>query len=239
MASSGNGAEKAVADKKIRDIRTEAIVLRRTNYGEADRILAIITPMGRRVALAKGVRKEKSRLAGAVEPFSLIEMNLHVGRGELLILTGAKCKKYYSNILKDFGRLEVASQIIKYVAKISDIVDNPEHFGIVEQCLVALDGEGNVDVILTWFYLNMAKVGGEEMNLHFDTEGKPLEENVRYVWDFTEGAMRKEQTGKIGSNEIKMLRIMLSAKLELVLRVKEAPEMSNELLYIAKTLNQL
>ena len=48
-------------------LRTDAIVLRRTNYGEADRILQVITPSsGRLSVMARSVRKEKSRLAGGI-----------------------------------------------------------------------------------------------------------------------------------------------------------------------------
>ena len=46
-----------------RDLRTKAIVLRRTDYGEADRILNLITPQGKIAVIAKGVRKEKSKLS--------------------------------------------------------------------------------------------------------------------------------------------------------------------------------
>ena len=46
-----------------KDLKTLGIVLRRTNYGEADRILNLITPVGKVAAMAKGVRKEKSKLA--------------------------------------------------------------------------------------------------------------------------------------------------------------------------------
>ena len=45
-----------------KDIKTCAYVLRRTNYGEADRILNIITPLGKMSVIAKSVRKEKSNL---------------------------------------------------------------------------------------------------------------------------------------------------------------------------------
>lgn len=48
----------------MRDVKTLAYVMRRTNYGEADRILNLITPEGKMSAIAKGVRKEKSKLAG-------------------------------------------------------------------------------------------------------------------------------------------------------------------------------
>ena len=61
------------------DIRTKAIVLRRTNYGEADRILNFLTEQGVIAAIAKGVRKEKSKLAGAVELFTVSDITHHKG----------------------------------------------------------------------------------------------------------------------------------------------------------------
>jgi len=63
--------------------RTSAIVLRRTNYGEADRILQLLTPDGKRGVMAKGVRREKSRLAGGIELFAICEVVITDGKGEL------------------------------------------------------------------------------------------------------------------------------------------------------------
>ena len=223
----------------MRELKTEAIILKRINYGEADRILTLITPLGKKSAVAKGIRKERSKLAGAVEPFTLTEVNLHEGKSELLIVTGAKAKKFYSNLLKDLDRLEVASEILKRISKASDFVDSPEYFELTRQCLEALNAGGNAEVILAWFYLNLARVSGEEINLRFDTDGESLKEDGCYAWDSMEKTMRKDMKGELGANEIKILRLMVSAKLALVLRVKEVGEMAAELLYIAKTLNQI
>ena len=66
--------------KDTADVRTLGYVLRRTNYGEADRILNIITRQGKISAIAKGVRKSKSKLAGNIEIFSLIDFNIHQGK---------------------------------------------------------------------------------------------------------------------------------------------------------------
>ena len=52
------------------DIRTKALVLRRTNFGEADRIINFLTEQGIISAIAKGVRKEKSKLAGSTTNFA-------------------------------------------------------------------------------------------------------------------------------------------------------------------------
>ena len=87
------------------DIKTLAYVLRRTNYGEADRIINLITPEGKMSAIARGVRKEKSKLAGGIEMFSLIELNINRGKSELGVVTSARMLKYYDKLLMDFRRM--------------------------------------------------------------------------------------------------------------------------------------
>ena len=72
-------------------VKTEAVVLRSMRYGEADRILHLYTPnRGRVSAIAKGVRRARSRFGGRLEPFFRLRMDLHEGRGELLTVTGAQ-----------------------------------------------------------------------------------------------------------------------------------------------------
>ena len=61
--------------------RTQAIVLRRTNFGEADRILTLLTPLGQRGAMARGVRREKSKLAGGIELFGVSDVVLQQADG--------------------------------------------------------------------------------------------------------------------------------------------------------------
>ncbi|MGZ3583285.1 MAG: DNA repair protein RecO [Ktedonobacterales bacterium] len=69
---------------------TEAIVLRRTNFGEADRILTLFTPSyGKVRAIAKGVRRTTSRLSGHLEPFTRTQLLLATGR-DLDIITQAE-----------------------------------------------------------------------------------------------------------------------------------------------------
>ena len=67
-----------------KDLRTKAIVLRRTDYGEADRILQLLTPSGKRSVIARGVRKEKSKLAGGIELFSVSDVLIHAVMDALL-----------------------------------------------------------------------------------------------------------------------------------------------------------
>src|SRR3954454_21710269 len=72
-----------------RSYQTEAIVLRLLRFGEADRILHLYTRRrGRIGAIAKGIRKTKSRVGARLEPLSHVAMQLHEGSGELQTVTG-------------------------------------------------------------------------------------------------------------------------------------------------------
>ena len=73
-----------------RTYKTEAVVLRSLRFSEADRILHVYTrDRGRVGAIAKGVRKTKSRFGARLEPLSHVELLLHEGSGELHTVTGA------------------------------------------------------------------------------------------------------------------------------------------------------
>src|SRR5690606_3084593 len=81
--------------------RTRAIVLRRTNYGEADRIVQFLTPEGKVSVMARGVRREKSKLAGGIELFAICDVVVGDGKGDLGVLTSSRLVQFYGNILKD------------------------------------------------------------------------------------------------------------------------------------------
>src|SRR5207244_144969 len=72
-----------------RSYKTDAVVLRSFRLGEADRVLHLYTlDRGRIGAIAKGIRKTKSRVGGRLEPLSHVELVLHEGSGELHTVTG-------------------------------------------------------------------------------------------------------------------------------------------------------
>jgi DNA repair protein RecO (recombination protein O) len=91
-----------------RSTTTEAVVLRSFRFGEADRVLHVYTSdQGRVGAVAKGVRKTKSRFGGRLEPFSHVELVLHRGRGELQTVTGATLVRAHDRLRADPYRLQV------------------------------------------------------------------------------------------------------------------------------------
>jgi DNA repair protein RecO (recombination protein O) len=88
--------------------KTEAIVLRSFRFSEADRILHVYThDRGRIGAIAKGVRKTKSRFGARLEPFSHVELLLHEGSGELHTVTGVSLVDAHRPTREDPYRLSV------------------------------------------------------------------------------------------------------------------------------------
>ena len=87
---------------------TEAVVLRSIRLGEADRVLHLYTEMhGRIGAVAKGVRKTKSRFGARLEPLSHVELVLHRGRGELQTVTAAQLVRPHRAAREDYYRYSV------------------------------------------------------------------------------------------------------------------------------------
>jgi DNA repair protein RecO (recombination protein O) len=94
-------------------------VLRSMRYGEADRILQLYTPnRGRVSAIAKGVRRTRSRFGGRLEPFFRLRIELHEGRGELLTVTGAQTVDWYACLRGDARALDAAARACDAVGRL-------------------------------------------------------------------------------------------------------------------------
>jgi DNA repair protein RecO (recombination protein O) len=91
-----------------RSYATDAVVLRSIRFGEADRVLHLYTAeRGRIGAVAKGVRKTKSRFGARLEPLSHVELQLHQGSGELQTITGVQLRRSHQAVRDDYYRLSV------------------------------------------------------------------------------------------------------------------------------------
>src|SRR5882757_3278198 len=92
-------------------LKTEALVLRSMRYGEADRILHLYTPhRGRISAIAKGVRKTRSRFGGRMEPYFRLHMVLYEGRSELLTVTSAETISGHPRLREHAAALDSAAR---------------------------------------------------------------------------------------------------------------------------------
>jgi DNA repair protein RecO (recombination protein O) len=219
----------------VKTLRTRAIVLRRTNFGEADRILQLLTPEGRRSVMAKGVRREKSKLAGGIELFAITDVVLGEGRGDLGILTAAQLVKFYRHILEDYDRLQLGYRVIKLVGTASDAVDEPEWFDLLAEVLAALDALTiPSELIETWFLLHYSGLLGREINLDRDIDGVPLSAELKYRYDSSEEGLRPLQSGEVTSDHIKLLRLIATRSLKVLVQIGGIGKILPECLRVAR-----
>lgn len=220
----------------MKTLRTKAIVLRRTNYGEADRIVQFLTPEnGVLSVMAKGVRREKSRLAGGIELFATCDVTVGSGRGELGILTASRMDKFYSHIMTDYDRLQFGYDAVKQVASVAATVDEPAFYDLLEQTYQSLD-DTTIDVRLTkaWFWLQLAILLGVGMNLATDVNGMKLVEDARYNFsEFDHGFVFNEK-GMFGSEHIKLLRILSAQSPRVAAHVSGLGDLINDCLWAAE-----
>jgi DNA repair protein RecO (recombination protein O) len=122
-------------------VKTEAVVLRSMRYGEADRIIHVYTPhRGRVGAIAKGVRRARSRFGGRLEPFFRLQMELHEGRGELLTVTGAHTVDSHAALRGDARTLDAAARACDAVSRLFETNEpHPAVFNLLCRQLSLLD----------------------------------------------------------------------------------------------------
>jgi DNA repair protein RecO (recombination protein O) len=122
-------------------LKTEAVVLRTLRYGEADRILHLYTPhRGRVAAIAKGVRRAKSRFGGRLEPYFRLHMVLYEGRSELLTVTSADTITGHPQLREHGAALDSAARACDAVARLFETADpHPGVFALLCNELALLD----------------------------------------------------------------------------------------------------
>jgi DNA repair protein RecO (recombination protein O) len=127
---------------RIRSQRVEAIVLRHADWGEADRLLWLFTRQaGKLVAVAKGVRKPRSRKAGHLEPFTRVELLLAQGR-DFPIVTQAEAIDAYLEIRADLVRVAYASYVIELADRFTyEEGENIALFRLLSETLARINKE--------------------------------------------------------------------------------------------------
>jgi DNA repair protein RecO (recombination protein O) len=102
-------------------VKMEAVVLRSMRYGEADRILHLYSlTRGRIGAIAKGVRRPRSRFGGRLEPFFRLDLLLHEGRGELLTVTSVSTVDGYPRLRSSAPALTAGARACDAVLRLLD-----------------------------------------------------------------------------------------------------------------------
>jgi DNA repair protein RecO (recombination protein O) len=126
--------------------KTEAVVLRSIRLGEADRVLHLYTEdRGRVGAVAKGVRRVKSRFGGRLEPLSRVKLVLHEGRSDLCTITAADTVHAHASLREGRAGIERATDACEAVLRLFDSAEpNRPAYNLLCHELALLDADAGL-----------------------------------------------------------------------------------------------
>lgn len=193
----------------MKQLTTTAVVLRRINYQETDRIVRVLTPdYGKLSLMAKGVRKPKSKLAGGIEPFAVNEITFIQGRSDIQTLVSSRGSKHFRYILTDLDRTSVGYRFIKKIDDVSEDRAGGEYHAVLVSALDALDDTNlSQQLVELWFLMQVFDKGGHGIELGIDANGSKLVAGGCYDFDFEKMAFSTKREGKFGEQHIKLLRL--------------------------------
>jgi DNA repair protein RecO (recombination protein O) len=196
----------------MRQFRTKGIILNRTDYGEADRIITFLTPDNGKVrAIAKGVRKSKSKLAGGIELFSVSDISFIPGKREISTVVSTRLLIHYGEIVKDIDRTNAGYGFIKKLDKATEEAADESYFNLLNESFKALD-KSNVDLglIMVWFEAQLLRLGGHTPNLRTGPNGEKLNPDDKFSFNFDNMAFEPNPSGSFSRDHIKFLRLLFS-----------------------------
>jgi DNA repair protein RecO (recombination protein O) len=117
--------------------RDQAVVLRTQKLGEADRIVTLLTRRNGRVrAVAKGVRRTKSRFGARLEPFGHVDLQLYTGRSLDIVTQAEYLGAYGGRIARDYPRYTAGTAMLETAERFTDAEREPA----VQQYLLLVAG---------------------------------------------------------------------------------------------------
>lgn len=207
-----------------------AIVLRRTDYGEADRIVTFLTPVGKIRAIVKGVRRSKSKMAGGIELFSENTITFMQTRGDLARIVSTRLNVHWDGIVGDLQKMMFGYEAMKILDKrIEDDADR-EYYDLLHGTLEALaDTELSLASVQAWFYCRLMILEGTQINTETDSEGEKFSTDVLY--DFLPDSMSFQVStmGKFRPEHIKLIRLIAQYPPQIMKQVKAISEHSKVL----------
>jgi DNA repair protein RecO (recombination protein O) len=204
------------------------VVLRTYKLGEADRIVSFLTrDRGKVRAVAKGVRKTKSRFGGRLEPTSHVALLLYEGRGELDIVSQAETLDHFRPLRDDLDRLGRAVSMLEAADQLAQ--ERQPHRRLYEMLVGALRTLADQDapMVVPGFFLKALALEGfrpqVEVCVACGSEG-PL-----VSWAMEEGGLRcaaHRQGPAISPEAVAVLQDMLGGRLGTALNESRGPVVS-------------
>ena len=140
--------------------RATGIVLRKTKLGEADNIVTFVTAdRGKVRAVAKGVRKTKSRFGGRLEPLSHVSLLLYEGRN-LDVINQVETIEHFRNVREDLDRLAGAHSMLEAVdAVLQEDDEDPRIAQMLLGALRTLEAGPSQLVVPAFFLKLLSHIG--------------------------------------------------------------------------------
>jgi DNA repair protein RecO (recombination protein O) len=224
---------------RARLYKTEAIVLRGMDLGEADRVLTVLTPqLGKLRIIAKGIRKPRSRLGGGLEPFSDVHLVLAVGR-TFDVVTQVALEDPHLGLRNDLHSTAAAWYLVELADRFCEgAADSHAAFLLLAQGLSALDAapdEVGRETVARWFELALLDAMGFRPELSRCLEcGAEIGPEGNVYSAPGGGVLGPECTdaalggGPIGSEALKVMRHLQRTPLVDVLRLRLSPSTHRE-----------
>ena len=135
--------------------QTEAIIINRIGFGEADKLITLYTPEGKLRAVAKGVRRPKSKLGGHVELFTHSQMMLARGRN-LDIVTQSQTINSFLPLKEDIRRTSHAFYISELINQsTAEHIVNPPLYNLLLQTLHQLCEVEDCELLMRYFEMHL------------------------------------------------------------------------------------
>ncbi len=165
-----------------RTFRSEAIILRRTDFGEADRLLTLFArDFGKIKGIAKGARKPQSRKTGHVELFMRSKCFFARGR-DLNILTQAEMVNGYAALRADLVKATYASYVVELLDRFTVEEDkNIQLYDLLSNTLDRLTSDVDVLLVARFYELRLLSITGFQPRLfHCVSCGEPIEDQDQF-----------------------------------------------------------
>jgi DNA repair protein RecO (recombination protein O) len=144
-----------------RSLRVDAIVLRHADWGEADRLIWLFTlESGKLRAIAKGVRKPRSRKAGHLEPFTHVRLMLAASR-DMPIITQAEAQDIFLTLREDLVRVGYAAYVVELLDRFTyEEGENASLFRLLLETLTRLDLEEEPTFAVRYYEVRLLDLVG-------------------------------------------------------------------------------
>ncbi len=216
---------------------TPAIVLRQRRLGDADKILTLFTARSGKVeAVAKGVRKTRSKLAGHVEPLTQANFQLAKGRS-MDVVTQVETIESFQPLRDDLERLSRALYACELLDKFTEPhEDHFELYRLLLDTLRRLQTRDDVDTPVRFYEMGLLDVLGYRPELEECVACRTRLEPQTNYWSAAAGgvvcaACRTEESAvrPVSANAVKLLRLLLHGRFSDVARVSVDPALAAEL----------